>query len=295
MLARGMLLRSARTRTASLAPLVTVRSSSDYHRREECVSRLEKMKAEGRNALKPLKTKQKGIDILHDPLWNKGMAMDYPERDRLNLRGLIPPRVKNLSMQANRIMMHLRAFGDDNIAKNMYLQELHNRNETLYHRVVPSRRELSARAARAVATALRRQEVRTLDSRWALAARGQHRRSGSARVHADRWRGVPALWRPVPPLTRHVLQPRGPRCRRTCHTPHATCHTPHASRHTHTFHTTHARQRTRHNNNNNKQYACPHQQKNMHGHVASHGHGVCQASSHRWCGTGRTTTCTSSA
>jgi len=136
MLARGMLLRSARTRTASLAPLVTVRSSSDYHRREECVSRLEKMKAEGRNALKPLKTKQKGIDILHDPLWNKGMAMDYPERDRLNLRGLIPPRVKNLSMQANRIMMHLRAFGDDNIAKNMYLQELHNRNETLYHRVL---------------------------------------------------------------------------------------------------------------------------------------------------------------
>ena len=41
-----------------------------------------------------LKTKQTGIDILHDPLWNKGMAFDYPERDRLNVRGLIPPMVK---------------------------------------------------------------------------------------------------------------------------------------------------------------------------------------------------------
>ena len=90
---------------------------------------------------KPLKTKQKGVDILHDPLWNKGMGMDYPERDRLNLRGLIPPRVKSLDEQATRIMTQLRAMGpaddaDANIQKNMYLQELHNRNETLYHRVL---------------------------------------------------------------------------------------------------------------------------------------------------------------
>ena len=33
-------------------------------------------------------------------------------------------------------MIHIRSFGDDNISKNMYLQELHNRNETLYHRVL---------------------------------------------------------------------------------------------------------------------------------------------------------------
>lgn len=87
-----------------------------------------------RSSLKPLKTKQHGIGILHDPLWNKGMAMDLPERDRLNLRGLVPPRVKTLKEQADRIMTHLREFGDDNVRKNMYLQELHNRNETLYHR-----------------------------------------------------------------------------------------------------------------------------------------------------------------
>ena len=73
---------------------------------------------------------------MHDPLWNKGMAMDYPERDRLNLRGLVPPRVKTLEEQAERAMLHLRAYGDDNVSKNMYLQELHNRNETLYHYVL---------------------------------------------------------------------------------------------------------------------------------------------------------------
>ena len=105
-------------------------------RREECVARLQRHKASNRSYNKPLRTKQKGIDITHDPLWNKGMAMDYPERDRLGLRGLLPPRVKTLEEQANRIMSHLRNYGDDMVAKNLYLQDLHNRNETLYHRVL---------------------------------------------------------------------------------------------------------------------------------------------------------------
>jgi hypothetical protein len=43
---------------------------------------------------RPLRTKKYGIDILHDPLWNKSMAFDYSERDRLGLRGLIPPAVR---------------------------------------------------------------------------------------------------------------------------------------------------------------------------------------------------------
>ena len=89
--------------------------------------------------LKPIKTKQDGADILHDPLWNKGMAMDYNERDRLHLRGLLPPRIKTLEEQSARVMNHLRSEGDDDkaaIRKNLYLQDLHNRNETLYHRVL---------------------------------------------------------------------------------------------------------------------------------------------------------------
>eukprot|EP00286_Rhodomonas_abbreviata_P028979 CAMPEP_0181315390 /NCGR_PEP_ID=MMETSP1101-20121128/15350_1 /TAXON_ID=46948 /ORGANISM="Rhodomonas abbreviata, Strain Caron Lab Isolate" /LENGTH=571 /DNA_ID=CAMNT_0023422595 /DNA_START=161 /DNA_END=1876 /DNA_ORIENTATION=- len=84
---------------------------------------------------RPLKTKQKGIDILHDPLWNKGMGFDETERDRLNLRGLLPPRVKTIADQERRAIAQIRKQPDD-VTKNMYLQELHNRNETLYHGIL---------------------------------------------------------------------------------------------------------------------------------------------------------------
>ena len=50
-------------------------------RREECVDRLQRLDQvkRGRVSLKPLKTKQHGVGILHDPLWNKGMAMTISE------------------------------------------------------------------------------------------------------------------------------------------------------------------------------------------------------------------------
>ena len=85
---------------------------------------------------KALKTKQTGIDILHDPLWNKGMAFDNPERDRLKLRGLIPPMVKTLDDQARRFLLQMRDPTVTNVQKNLMLQDLHNRNETLYHRLL---------------------------------------------------------------------------------------------------------------------------------------------------------------
>lgn len=84
---------------------------------------------------KPLRTKRYGIDIQHDPLWNKSLAFDIHERDRLGLRGLLPPVVRTLEGQVARTIGHIRRL-PDNVAKNLYLQELHNRNETLYHRVL---------------------------------------------------------------------------------------------------------------------------------------------------------------
>jgi malate dehydrogenase (oxaloacetate-decarboxylating)(NADP+) len=84
---------------------------------------------------KPLNTKKHGIDILHDPLWNKSTAFDISERDRLGLRGLIPPIVRTLEDQVKRSMGHIRSQPND-VAKNLYLQELQNRNETLYYRLL---------------------------------------------------------------------------------------------------------------------------------------------------------------
>lgn len=82
-----------------------------------------------------LDTKRYGIDIIHDPLWNKSLAFDRQERDRLGLRGLIPPTIRTIEEQVVRTIERIRSL-PDNIARNLFMQELHNRNETLYHRVL---------------------------------------------------------------------------------------------------------------------------------------------------------------
>jgi hypothetical protein len=84
---------------------------------------------------RPLRSTSYGVDILHDPLWNKGTAFNYVERDRLGLRGLIPPMVKTLDEQKKRVNRHLDSMATAE-EKNMYLQDLANRNETLYFRVL---------------------------------------------------------------------------------------------------------------------------------------------------------------
>jgi malate dehydrogenase (oxaloacetate-decarboxylating)(NADP+) len=83
---------------------------------------------------KPLATRSKGIDILHNPLWNKGLSFDYEERDRLNLRGLIPPKVRGMDEQVKRAIETIRAEPDP-VRANLFLQGIHNRNETLYHKL----------------------------------------------------------------------------------------------------------------------------------------------------------------
>ncbi len=89
----------------------------------------------GARHMRPLKTPQFGKDILHDPLWNKGTAFSMVERDMLGIRGLVPPAVRTIEEQLERVKQHL-----DNESspekKNLYLQDLANRNETLYFRTL---------------------------------------------------------------------------------------------------------------------------------------------------------------
>lgn len=47
----------------------------------------------------PLLVEKQGMDLIHDPLYNKGTGFPYAERDRLNIRGLVPPRLYTIEVR----------------------------------------------------------------------------------------------------------------------------------------------------------------------------------------------------
>ncbi|CAL1399055.1 unnamed protein product [Linum trigynum] len=88
---------------------------------------------------------KRGADILHDPWFNKDTGFPLTERDRLGLRGLLPPRVISFQQQYARFMESYRSLerntmgqpeGVVSLAKWRILNRLHDRNETLYYRVL---------------------------------------------------------------------------------------------------------------------------------------------------------------
>jgi malate dehydrogenase (oxaloacetate-decarboxylating)(NADP+) len=80
-------------------------------------------------------TMEKGFHLLRDPLLNKGTAFTEKERDALGLRGLLPPHVLSQDEQARRALEHIRRQPTD-LEKFIELSALHDRNETLFFRVV---------------------------------------------------------------------------------------------------------------------------------------------------------------
>ena len=79
--------------------------------------------------------KPRGIDLLHDPLLNKGTAFTEAERDSLGLRGLLPPHVFTQDDQVVRVLQNLRNLSGP-LEKFVALNALHDRNEALFFRVV---------------------------------------------------------------------------------------------------------------------------------------------------------------
>ena len=77
----------------------------------------------------------RGQDVLHRPLLNKGTAFTPEERTALGLTGLLPPAVKTLEQQAARAYGQFREQPND-LARNVYLAALHDRNEVLFYRLV---------------------------------------------------------------------------------------------------------------------------------------------------------------
>jgi malate dehydrogenase (oxaloacetate-decarboxylating)(NADP+) len=91
--------------------------------------------ARKRETHSPADESSRGIALLRDPLLNKGTAFTEEERDALGLRGLLPAHVLTIEEQAARVMENLRSLPDD-LEKYVALNALHDRNETLFFRVV---------------------------------------------------------------------------------------------------------------------------------------------------------------
>src|SRR5262245_21592360 len=74
-------------------------------------------------------------DVLNDPLRNRGAGFTPAEREALGLTGRLPSGVLTLDQQAPRAYQQLQAQPND-LAKNVYLEQLHDRNEVLYYKVL---------------------------------------------------------------------------------------------------------------------------------------------------------------
>ncbi|MEK6592567.1 MAG: NAD-dependent malic enzyme [Pseudomonadota bacterium] len=77
----------------------------------------------------------RGLDVLRNPLLNKGTGFTEKERDALGLRGLLPPHVHSQEEQAERVLLNLRKLSDP-LDKFVALNALHDRNESLFFRVL---------------------------------------------------------------------------------------------------------------------------------------------------------------
>ena len=73
--------------------------------------------------------------VIADPLTNRGTAFTAEERRRLGIVGRFPSAVETLDQQAARSYAQLRSFATD-LDKYVFLDQLHNRNEVLYYRLL---------------------------------------------------------------------------------------------------------------------------------------------------------------
>ena len=80
-------------------------------------------------------TTLRGRFVLSDPRINKGTAFSDEERDDLDLVGMLPPRVLTIEEQVGRAFRQYLAQPTD-LAKNVFLTALHDRNEVLFFRLL---------------------------------------------------------------------------------------------------------------------------------------------------------------
>jgi malate dehydrogenase (oxaloacetate-decarboxylating) len=81
------------------------------------------------------RTTLRGRQVLADPRINKGTAFGVGERRSLGLTGLMPAAYFTLDDQVARVYAQYRSQPDD-LARNVTLNALHDRNEVLFYRLL---------------------------------------------------------------------------------------------------------------------------------------------------------------
>ncbi|KNC46181.1 malic enzyme [Thecamonas trahens ATCC 50062] len=98
---------------------------------------LRKRAAEERIKRQPYAIHKAGPMVLFDPLTNKGTGFPFAERERLNIRGLVPPAYFPPEAQMERILRSYHAIDPANaIEKYNFLSALQDRNEVLFYRIL---------------------------------------------------------------------------------------------------------------------------------------------------------------
>lgn len=94
-----------------------------------------KMIRNERGDISEIETGLVGQDLLGCPKLNKGCAFTLEEREQFDLTGLLPTQVETLEQQVARMYVQYHEHSS-NLSKNIYLNVLHDYNETLFYRLV---------------------------------------------------------------------------------------------------------------------------------------------------------------
>lgn len=74
-------------------------------------------------------------EAMASPSLNRGVGFTHEQRRQLGLTGRLPSAVLTLEQQANRVWHQLQSLGTD-LGRNLLLEQLHYRHETLYFKVL---------------------------------------------------------------------------------------------------------------------------------------------------------------
>ena len=83
----------------------------------------------------PVRIRARGRSVLTNPMLNRGTAFTPEHRQMLGLQGLLPSGVSTLEGQLRRVYAQYRRQPDD-LAKNVMLGNMRDRNEVLFYRLL---------------------------------------------------------------------------------------------------------------------------------------------------------------